>query len=202
MPRGSLAVRISDAERHDAEYRLRDACAEGRITVDELTHRLDLAYSARTRADLAPVLSDLPKTRAQPGYAPLVNRVVSFFVDEAIVVGGAAAVGYVLQSTAAFVAVLVVLHLIYYTLLHGSAPGQTVGNRLVGTAVKTRDGGRLTYTEACGRTIAKFASFAFWPIGGFMDFLWPLWDKRRQALHDKVAGSVVVNRRWPGARRY
>ncbi len=26
----------------------------------------------------------------------------------------------------------------------------------------------------------------------FLDYLWPLWNKRRQALHDKVAGTVVV----------
>lgn len=30
---------------------------------------------------------------------------------------------------------------------------------------------------------------SFWPI---FDLLWPLWDKRRQALHDKIAGSVVI----------
>jgi uncharacterized RDD family membrane protein YckC len=26
----------------------------------------------------------------------------------------------------------------------------------------------------------------------FLDVLWPLWDSRRQALHDKVARTVVV----------
>ena len=25
-----------------------------------------------------------------------------------------------------------------------------------------------------------------------LDFLWPLWDDKRQALHDKVAGTNVV----------
>lgn len=28
-----------------------------------------------------------------------------------------------------------------------------------------------------------------------LDLLWPLWDKRRQALHDKFAGTVVVRER-------
>lgn len=32
----------------------------------------------------------------------------------------------------------------------------------------------------------------FWPI---IDLLWPLWDQRRQALHDKIAGSVVIRDR-------
>jgi uncharacterized RDD family membrane protein YckC len=25
-----------------------------------------------------------------------------------------------------------------------------------------------------------------------LDCVWPLWDGQRQALHDKIAGSVVV----------
>jgi uncharacterized RDD family membrane protein YckC len=28
-----------------------------------------------------------------------------------------------------------------------------------------------------------------------VDDLWPLWDKQKQTLHDKVAGTVVVKRR-------
>ena len=38
--------------------------------------------------------------------------------------------------------------------------------------------------------ILGFLGF-FWP---FADLLWPLWDQRRQALHDKFAGTVVVRR--------
>ena len=29
-------------------------------------------------------------------------------------------------------------------------------------------------------------------IGLLVDALWPLWDKGKQALHDKVVGSIVV----------
>lgn len=31
-------------------------------------------------------------------------------------------------------------------------------------------------------------------LAGGLDLLWPLWDKHHQALHDKVAASVVVRR--------
>ena len=31
-----------------------------------------------------------------------------------------------------------------------------------------------------------------------LDMLFPLWDKRRQTLHDKVVGSVVIRTRPPG----
>jgi hypothetical protein len=42
---------------------LRDACAEGRITPDELAERLGLVFAARTGADLEPLLRDLPRRR-------------------------------------------------------------------------------------------------------------------------------------------
>jgi uncharacterized RDD family membrane protein YckC len=29
-------------------------------------------------------------------------------------------------------------------------------------------------------------------VGGFLDLLWPLWDKQRQTLHDKAVGTFVV----------
>jgi len=29
-------------------------------------------------------------------------------------------------------------------------------------------------------------------IPAILDYLWPLWDRKKQALHDKVVGSVVV----------
>jgi len=29
-------------------------------------------------------------------------------------------------------------------------------------------------------------------VGAFLDLLWPLWDRRNQTLHDKVAGTVVL----------
>ncbi|NYG07920.1 putative RDD family membrane protein YckC [Phycicoccus badiiscoriae] len=34
-------------------------------------------------------------------------------------------------------------------------------------------------------------------LGSALDLLWPAWDPRRQALHDKVAGTVVVRGRAP-----
>ena len=41
---------------------LREAHAQGRITVDELDERLTSVYSAKTEADLVPVTRDLPAT--------------------------------------------------------------------------------------------------------------------------------------------
>jgi hypothetical protein len=59
-------VLASDAEREAAVVRLRDAAAEGRLTLEELTERLDRAYAARGRSELAQVTRDLPSADAPP----------------------------------------------------------------------------------------------------------------------------------------
>jgi hypothetical protein len=53
-------TRASDAEREATVVQLREAAAEGRLTVEELTERLDAAYAASTRAELEPLTADLP----------------------------------------------------------------------------------------------------------------------------------------------
>lgn len=40
--------------------RLNQAVGDGRLTMDEFSERLELAYAARTRGDLEPLLRDLP----------------------------------------------------------------------------------------------------------------------------------------------
>ncbi len=57
---GEPAVRASDAERDQAAEILRAAYAEGRLTRPELDERIDVAYAAKTRADLGDLTGDLP----------------------------------------------------------------------------------------------------------------------------------------------
>lgn len=51
--------RASDADRERTGLHLRDAAADGRLTIDELDERLELAYTARTMADLDRLTRDL-----------------------------------------------------------------------------------------------------------------------------------------------
>ncbi len=60
----SARMRISDAERDQAASVLSEALAQGRLTAEEHAGRLDQIYAARTRADLVPVVSDLPGASA------------------------------------------------------------------------------------------------------------------------------------------
>jgi hypothetical protein len=65
QPRDSAPVaeadlRASDADRERVAELLRDAYAEGRLTVDEHAERIEAAYSAKTFGELTPLTRDLP----------------------------------------------------------------------------------------------------------------------------------------------
>mgnify|MGYP001806100238 FL=1 len=56
----AMRLRASDADRERVAAILRDAYAEGRLSLPEHEERLAEAYRATTYADLVPVLRDLP----------------------------------------------------------------------------------------------------------------------------------------------
>ena len=57
----SLATRASDRDRERVVDLLQRHCADGRLTVEELDERADLALSARTMPQLEALLRDLPE---------------------------------------------------------------------------------------------------------------------------------------------
>jgi hypothetical protein len=57
-------LRASDADRDRAASVLNEALAQGRLTAEEHSERLDALYAAKTHADIVPVIDDLPGTSA------------------------------------------------------------------------------------------------------------------------------------------
>jgi uncharacterized RDD family membrane protein YckC len=54
------------------------------------------------------------------------------------------------------------------------------------------DGSSIGWGRALGRIAVYWASgFASWL--GALDPLWCVWDEKRQCLHDKAAGTIVIN---------
>jgi hypothetical protein len=53
-------LRASDADRDRAATVINTAMAEGRLTPDEHSERLDAIYAAKTHADIVPLIEDLP----------------------------------------------------------------------------------------------------------------------------------------------
>jgi hypothetical protein len=56
------AIRASDAEREQAVARLQEATAQGRLTLDEFSQRVEVAYRAKTHEELDQLTQDLPGT--------------------------------------------------------------------------------------------------------------------------------------------
>ena len=59
-----LDLRVSDAQRERVAVALREHCAEGRLTLEELSERLDEAYRARTAGELEAAVRELPAEAA------------------------------------------------------------------------------------------------------------------------------------------
>jgi hypothetical protein len=62
-------LRAADADRAAAAERLRVACGEGRLTLDEFSERTAEAYAARTLAELDRLTADLPVGTVGTGVA-------------------------------------------------------------------------------------------------------------------------------------
>jgi hypothetical protein len=60
------ALRASDADRDRVALELREHTVAGRLTLDEFSERIDLAYRARSSDELAKLSADLPLLADQP----------------------------------------------------------------------------------------------------------------------------------------
>jgi uncharacterized RDD family membrane protein YckC len=77
--------------------------------------------------------------------------------------------------------------------------GGTIGKLAVGIRVRTDDGNVAGWREALLRPVLQLmvSIGSFVPGAGLitlLDDLWMLWDRQKQTLHDKVAGTIVVHR--------
>ena len=80
----------------------------------------------------------------------------------------------------------------------GARNGQTLGKQALGIRVVRMSGDPQTFWSATLREVA-IKTLIFGGAGGFLfgiptllDYLWPLWDDQRRALHDMLAGTRVV----------
>jgi Domain of unknown function (DUF1707)/Cell wall-active antibiotics response 4TMS YvqF len=74
-------ILASDAERERNVELLREAVAEGRLTLEEFTERVGVAQTARTDVELADLVRDLPAAPAVPT-APAVSLPAAPIADE------------------------------------------------------------------------------------------------------------------------
>ena len=67
--------------------------------------------------------------------------------------------------------------------------GVTLGHAMLGMEIIKTDGKKVTFgTMFLREFVGKFISLLFFGLG----FYWAIWDKDRQAWHDKIADTIVV----------
>jgi len=170
------------------------------VTLSVVANILSLPAQASMRADFR-TLGDAYQRRldANPD-----NPQVGWLVDQFVNVLHDHALALYLPS-------LVVVALYHCVMLRWK--GATLGKLATGLRVRTREApGRLPWSAIAIRVAVQFVipslllvvGFATGSIGPLLglyllvmafqllDGLWPLWDKQRQAIHDKAAGTVVV----------
>lgn len=85
---------------------------------------------------------------------------------------------------------------LYFALCESSSWQATLGKMALGIRVTDMQGARISLPRALGRYPAKMLS----AIILFIGFMMAGWTQRKQALHDMVAGTLVLNGR-AGAKR-
>jgi uncharacterized RDD family membrane protein YckC len=86
--------------------------------------------------------------------------------------------------------VLIVVPLLYFGLMESSNLQATIGKMMLGLRVTDLGGQRVSLGRATERTLAKYLSTLTLGVG----FILCGYTKKRQALHDMVAGCLVVRR--------
>ncbi len=82
--------------------------------------------------------------------------------------------------------ILCIIYPIYFT----GKTGQTLGKKALHIkVVQLSTGEHPSFVQAFVREIiGKIISQLIFGLG----YLWPLWDEKKQAIHDKIAGTIVV----------
>jgi uncharacterized RDD family membrane protein YckC len=79
---------------------------------------------------------------------------------------------------------------VYFAGMESSPLRATLGKLAVGLFVSSEDGERVSFAQATGRFFGKIISALILSIG----FLMAGWTSRKQALHDIMAGTLVLRK--------
>ena len=140
-------------------------------------------------------------------YAGFWKRFAAFIIDMFIVSIGGFIIGFifgvpydVLTGKAEFVGfaddyilnsiLSILLVWIYYAVMESSSKQASIGKMALGIMVADLSGKRVSFGKATGRHFGKILSGFILGIG----FLMIAFTARKQGLHDKMAGCLVINK--------
>jgi uncharacterized RDD family membrane protein YckC len=135
----------------------------------------------------------VPDDRA--AYAGFWRRFAAYAIDYVLVLIGSAVLGAAatlagLDDDGARLSLTALAgYFLYCTLLESSPWQATVGKRVLGLKVMNRRGERIGFARAAARFVTKLLSVLTLCLG----YLLIVVTKRRQALHDLIAGTLVAH---------
>lgn len=137
-------------------------------------------------------------------YAGFWRRVIAYIIDAivlsivfgivgaifGVVAGGAneGNAGVIASAGVVLYIVLIVGQWLYFSLMESSAKQATLGKMALSIKVTDLDGRRIGFGKATGRFFGKIISGIILYIG----FMMAGWTQKKQALHDMMAGTLVV----------
>lgn len=128
-------------------------------------------------------------------YAGFWRRFAAYAIDYLLIFAGSAALaiagsltGLLPVGAPEFSAVVLAGYFLYCALLESSRWQATVGKRALGIRVTSHRGERIGFGRAAARFAAKLLSGLTLCLGYLLFFV----TKRRQTLHDLIAGTLVA----------
>lgn len=103
------------------------------------------------------------------------------------------AIGLIIAMIAGYLVLLAGLAIagwLYFALMESSSQQGTLGKMALGIKVADMNGARISFGRATGRYFAKFISGLTLGIG----YIMAGFTQQKQALHDIIAGCLVINK--------
>lgn len=156
---------------------------------------------------------DAPEKRQHLRYAGFWERFAAAFIDglliwiinvilfSAIGYGSLAVLGaenddaFVAGYALGLISIPIIMNWLYFAYFESGERQATLGKRALDLYVVDVNGGQITFGQASGRFFGKFVSSLCLLIG----YLIQPFTEKKQALHDLMAGTLVVKRRGWGA---
>jgi len=117
----------------------------------------------------------------------VVNMIISFALLGTSVGMGAGSYEGLGAMLFVYYCLILVLYVGYFALMESSVRQATLGKMAVGIKVGDEHGQRISGLNAVGRYLSKLISGIILGIG----YIMAAFDQRKQALHDKIASTVV-----------
>jgi uncharacterized RDD family membrane protein YckC len=120
-------------------------------------------------------------------YGSFLERFAAALLDGFILIIPTYILQYMMDNISSYM-VSILINWLYSAFLESSENQATLGKRALGLKVTDMNGQRISFANASGRFFGKYVSAIILCIG----YLMMLWDDKKQTLHDKMAGTLVV----------